>query len=82
MEIDREQESRIKALMAKTDCSKDFKCYKSGFKDLCKVEHLSSANMFLCLDKEGWVCEFALFSGDRCFCRCQVRKEIASELGL
>jgi|Deesub1362A_J573_1020465.scaffolds.fasta_scaffold00341_22 two-component system response regulator len=75
-DVRREIEEIIKEL----DCPKDFRCYKTGFKDLCKAKNTDT---FLeCLEKEGEKCPFSVFYGYSYFCRCPIRMYLAKKLSL
>jgi hypothetical protein len=41
------------------DCPKDFKCYKSGFEDLCKSKIFQSGKFIECLGESSWLCKFS-----------------------
>lgn len=61
-------------------CPQDFKCYKSGFKDLCKAEDIGIESFLACLDEETRECQFSIPFGDAFFCECPVRNYIAKRM--
>jgi len=80
METLEEQEVEIKRIIGEVDCPKDFECYKSGFKKLCKVSDPGILGLLECLDEEGKTCKFAMPFGYSRYCQCRVRKYIAKHM--
>ena len=71
--------SAIKRIMKKTVCVKDYRCYTSGFADLCRAEYIGMDSYILCVDNIQ-KCNFSLFFVDEYLCKCPVRIYIAKEL--
>ena len=71
--------SAIKRIMKKTVCVKDYRCYSSGFTDLCKAEYIGMDSYILCVDNIQQ-CNFSMFFVDEYLCKCPVRIYIAKEL--
>jgi hypothetical protein len=65
--------------MKKIECSKDFQCYESKFKDLCRAEDIGLKSFLLC-QEENRDCNFAIFFIDEYLCKCPLRVYIAKEL--
>ncbi|MEW6584697.1 MAG: hypothetical protein AB1442_03690 [Nitrospirota bacterium] len=61
-------------------CTKDFICYKSGFKKLCRVKDIGLEKYVVCMDRKPFDCKFSLFYGSLFFCACPLRVLIAKEL--
>ena len=75
-----EVKKKIEELMETLQCSKDFICYKSGFKTLCKAKDHGLPGYLDCLE-ESPNCTFALPFGKGHFCKCPIRIYIIKELG-
>jgi hypothetical protein len=71
---------KIKEIAGNIKCTKDFKCYKSNFNDLCEMKDLGMDSFLLCLDKKSKDCAFMVFFGGAYLCRCPLRICIAKEL--
>jgi len=71
--------SALKRIMRKTVCVKDYRCYTSGFKNLCRAEHIGMDSYLLCVDNIQ-TCNFSVFFIDEYLCKCPVRIYIAKEL--
>jgi hypothetical protein len=80
MEIDPAQQKKIEKIIADSSCSKDFECYRSGFKDLCKARVVAGGRLVECLEKDPSACEFGLPFGDTAFCLCKLRCYVARRL--
>jgi len=78
MEEDHKEE--IERLMGGIVCPKDFKCYKSKYKDLCKAQIFGLESFLVCLDANP-ECKFSYAIGTRYFCQCPLRSYIAKKLG-
>ncbi len=72
--------SRIEEMMESTQCAKNFVCYKSGFKTLCKARDIGLDSFVACLMHDPLDCKFSLLFGGVFFCTCAVRIFIAKNL--
>ena len=77
MEITQEHKTQIEEIVSGMECSKDFKCYKSGLEDLCKSKIFQDGELIECLDKGLFSCNFSFGFGSEYFCKCPLRKYIA-----
>jgi len=50
MELTEEQKARIEEIASGLKCSKDFKCCKSGFEDLCRAYDIGFDSLLECLE--------------------------------
>jgi len=80
MEIGREDRERIEKLIAGFKCPKNFKCYKTGLKSLCKSKDIGMEHFLECLEKSPKSCVFAVPFGGGHFCHCPLRVYIAKTL--
>lgn len=71
----------IEKIISKMACSKDFRCCKSNFKQLSKVEDVGIESFIKCLENDAWQCEFAFAFGDCYLCKCPLRIYILKKLG-
>ena len=63
-------------------CSKDFECYKSGLKSLCKAVKFDIYESPMCInDNEAQKCQFSVRYAYKYFCKCPLRNYIAKKLG-
>jgi len=74
------QKSKIEHIINRMKCSKDFECYKSGFKNLCRVKIIEGAELIECSPENRRDCEFRVPFMNRAFCKCQLRYYIAKNL--
>jgi hypothetical protein len=79
-QVDDETLSEVKEIIDKTECPKDFRCYKSGFEVLCKAKDIGLDSFLVCLDEDPPDCTFSLTYGKKYFCQCPVRIEVARKL--
>ena len=63
----------IEEIIGQMKCPKDFICYRSGFKELCKARDFGIENYLQCLEDEPQGCKFVIFYGDMRFCECPLR---------
>ena len=80
MEVTEEQRQEIEKIAGTIDCPKDFGCYKSGSKKLCKARDFGMERYLYCLEDEPQDCNFSLSFGRGYFCTCPVRIYIAKNL--
>ncbi|MCP4259285.1 MAG: hypothetical protein GY774_17510, partial [Planctomycetes bacterium] len=59
MEIAQERKTQIEEIISGMDCPKDFKCYKSGFENLCKTQIFRDGELVECLDESSQSCKFS-----------------------
>jgi hypothetical protein len=77
MEISQEHKAQIEEIISGMDCPKDFKCYKSGFENLCEMRIIHNTGLIECLDVTSWLCELSFRFGMGHYCNCPLRKYIA-----
>ena len=80
MELTKEQKARIEEIASGLKCSKDFKCCKSGFEDLCRAYDIGFDSLLECLEDKGSWCRFSEVIGNFRFCTCPLRIYIVKNL--
>lgn len=78
-----EENTRIKLeeLIGQIKCPKDFVCYKSELKDLCKAADIGMKSYLKCLEENPRACVFSRGYAESHYCTCPLRREIAREEG-
>ncbi len=77
MEITQEHKTQIEEIISGMECQKDFKCYKSGFENLCKTQIFRDGELVECLEESSQLCKFSFNFGLGYFCKCPLRRYIA-----
>jgi len=80
MVVTEEQKKTIEKIIGQLDCRKDFRCYKSGFEDLCKAKDIGLESHLQCLEEAPFKCPFSVHFGRSYFCNCPLRVYIAKTL--
>jgi hypothetical protein len=70
----------IEEIMEGLKCPKDFICYKSGFRVLCKAKDVGLESFIACLASNPYACKFPILYGGAFFCQCPLRIWIAKNL--
>ena len=71
---------QIEEIIGGMKCPRDFKCYESGFEDLCKAKDIGLESFSKCLEEDPLECTFAFSFGYSHFCKCPLRVYIAKTL--
>ena len=66
-------EKDIDKIIGQLQCPKEFKCYKSDFKELCKARTFGIEKYLQCLEDDPRKCVFAIPFGTLYFCKCPLR---------
>lgn len=82
MKITQNQQAQIEEIINDLECRKDFECYKSGFKNLCKIRIFRDGELCECLETKAWLCKFSFNFGNGFFCKCPLRKYIAKNFNI
>jgi hypothetical protein len=80
-ELEQEFKKEIEEIMSRMKCPKDFKCYKSGFKELCKSKDTRVGSFVECLEENYRACIFSQPFENKRFCLCSMRTHIVKKLG-
>ena len=73
------RQTKIKKIIKQIECSKNFQCYESKFKDLCRAKDIGLKSFLLCLE-ENRDCNFAIYFIDEYLCKCPLRVFAAKEM--
>jgi hypothetical protein len=76
----REHYREIEKIMASMKCPKGFVCYRSGFRDLCKVNSVGEGKIIECSPENRGPCVYRFSFAGRVFCKCALRYYIARNL--
>ena len=80
MTSDKAFEKEIGGIVDGLECAKNFKCYRSDFKNICKAELVGTEPLLLvCLEKIPQKCKFLDLKGGY-LCNCPLRIYIAKNL--
>lgn len=81
MELSQAHRQEIERIAGGIKCPKDFVCYKSDLKKLCKARDFGMEQYLYCLENKPQECDFSLSFGRGYLCTCPVRIYIAKNLG-
>ena len=76
----KEHKRQIEEILGRMQCPEDFRCYKSGFENLCKAKDIGIESFLECREKEPKDCKFSISYGDSYFCQCPLRIYLAKKL--
>jgi hypothetical protein len=82
MKITQKQQAQIEEIISDMECRRGFKCYKSGFENLCKIRIFRGGDLRECLETKSWLCKFSFSFGNGFFCKCPLRKYIAKTFNI
>jgi len=78
--IEKDIQKQIEDIICKIKCPKDFECYTSGFKKLCRTRDIGLDSFIACLGTDPQECKFSIHFGEVFFCRCPLRICISKNL--
>jgi hypothetical protein len=68
--VGKDIQKEIEDIIDGLKCPRDFICYKSGFKELCKVKDIGLENFLICLNGLKQDCKFSVYFSELNFCHC------------
>jgi hypothetical protein len=80
MTFDEELEKGIAAIIGDLKCPKNFRCYRSGFENLCKASNIGVELFLECLEETPQKCKFSVTIGRLYLCECPLRYYIFKKL--
>ena len=78
--IQQDTQQDIEEIIDGLKCPKDFVCYKSEFKRLCRVKDIGMESFLICLENKLLECRFSIYFGELYFCQCPLRVYIAKNI--
>jgi hypothetical protein len=78
--MERAVQQNIEEMLSEISCPKDFICYKSGLRTLCRAKDIGLDSFVACLIENPWDCKFSILFGGIFFCQCRLRVYIAKKL--
>jgi hypothetical protein len=75
-----EDKKEILEIIGELKCPKHFKCYKSGFENLCKARDVGIESFLECLEDVPLDCKFSISFGRAYYCQCPLRVYISKKL--
>jgi hypothetical protein len=78
--LQEDMQKDIEEIIEGLTCPKDFICYKSEFKKLCRVKDIGMESFLICSKNNLLECRFSIYFGDLYFCQCPLRFYIAKNL--
>ncbi len=78
--IQKEIHNQIEGMIGHINCPKDFVCYTSEFKSLCRAKDIGLESFVACLATDPLKCKFSIHFGGIFFCQCLLRIYIAKKL--
>lgn len=79
--MEESSKKKLEELIGQIECPKDFICYKSGFKTLCKAEDVGMKSYLKCLEENPRDCVFSMGYAESYYCTCPLRRYIAKKEG-
>ena len=67
-------------IMTGMECAKGFKCYASGFNNLCHAKDIGIELFVECLERRTNECKFSLLFGQSHLCQCPLRVYLSKKL--
>ena len=78
--MEQDYKKEIEKIMMGMTCQKDFECYKSGFRYLCKTQGAGTNNFLICLEDQSHECGFSATVGKETHCSCPLLYHISKKL--
>ena len=79
--MEESSKKKIEEIIGQIECPKDFICYKSELKILCKAEDVGMESFLKCLEDNPRECVFSLGYAESHYCTCPLRRYIAKKAG-
>jgi hypothetical protein len=78
--MDEKTKKELEEIMGDMECPKDFRCYKSGLKVLCKAKDIGLDTYLECMEAYPQTCPFSVAFGYSHLCQSPLRVYIAKKL--
>lgn len=76
--MERDYKGELEEIMEGMTCRRDFECYTSGFRYLCKVQDAPTDDRLLCLEGHSHKCSFSSIVGNHTHCNCPLLNHIST----
>jgi len=70
----------VTEIIGELRCPKNYHCYRTKYKELCKAEFLEKLKILHCLEEDSQGCIFSLLYKDANYCQCPLRNYIAEKI--
>jgi hypothetical protein len=74
------QQIEVTEIIGGLRCPKNYHCYRTNYKELCKAEFLGKLKVVHCLEEDSQGCIFSLLYKDAYYCQCPLRNYIAEKI--
>ena len=78
--MEQEHQKELEEIIGDLSCAKDFKCYKQGFKNLCKAQDVGLETFLECLEQKPFECPLSVRFGGLYYCSCPLRVYLGKKL--
>lgn len=79
-ELKGKYKKEIENIIGKLRCPKAFRCYESGFDDLCSAKDIGIESFLLCLEEKPEDCKFSVPIQGPYLCHCPLRIYLCKKL--
>ena len=79
--MEKDYKKELEKIVGGIACPKNFRCYKSEFRNLCKAKLIEGESLIVCLEENPPECIFSYSYAIRYYCQCPLRDYIARKLG-
>jgi seryl-tRNA synthetase len=74
------QQIELTKIIGALRCPKNYHCYRTKYKELCKAELVGKLKIVHCLEEDSQGCIFSLLYKDAYYCQCPLRNYIAEKI--
>ena len=74
------QDIEVTEIIGGLKCPKNYRCYRTKYKELCKAEFVEKVKIVHCLEEDAQGCIFSLLYKDAYYCQCPLRNYIAEKI--
>ena len=78
--MEEKTKKELEEIIYKMECPKEFVCYKSEFKTLCRAKDIGLKLYLQCLEEQPDQCKFSFRCRDEFYCDCSLRMYISKKL--
>jgi hypothetical protein len=78
--VEKDHKREIENIIGKIKCPKSFKCYESGFDNICRAKDFGIESFLLCLENNPRDCKFSIPFKRSYLCHCPLRIYLSKKL--